>query len=331
MVKQIGRLHSFGLGIEATNGTEATADVYIPLTTGKLVPQVTKVTQENGLGVIDSVSDSYITQKMSAFTGEGSVKSQSIGWLLLMAFGTAGSATLVETGVYSHAFTRKNDNNHPAATFFHLDGTQQEKSVYHMLQNIDFTFEVGEKAMFSLATTGRKIQNTSGLTASFPSADEDFIVNCMTLKIADDVAGLSSATPISAQSVSLSIQKNLTQIFGTRTGASCDFEFASQHNQAFAVSGDMTITMDGKTYQEVFETGEYKAMEIKLTGATLIGATEYNEMTITIPKLSFENFDISDSLDEIITQTIGYIGMYDKSAGTTTSVVLQNTKSSQYA
>lgn len=97
MAKEIGRLHSFGLGIEGTAGTEATADVYIPLTTGKIVPQVTKTTQENGLGVIDNTSDSYITQKMSEFTAEGSVKSNSIGWLLLLAFGTAGSATLVET------------------------------------------------------------------------------------------------------------------------------------------------------------------------------------------------------------------------------------------
>lgn len=330
MAKEIGRLHSFWLGIETTSGTEVAADAYIPLTSGKLIPQVTKVTQENGLGVIDQTSESYVTQKMSEFTGEGSVKSQSIGWMLLLAFGTAGTPTEVETDVYSHAFTRKNDNNHPAATVFHLDATQQEKSVYHMLQNIDFSFEIGEKAMFSFGTTGRKLQNTSGLTAAFPTADEDFLVNCMTIKVADNVAGLAGATPIAVQSSTLSIQKNLTQIFGTKTGAECDFEFDSQHNQAFATSGDFNITMDGKEYQEVFESGEYKAMEIELTGASLIGATEYNKITFTVPKASFESFDVTDSLDDIVSQTVGFMGMYDATAGTTTSAILQNTKTTQY-
>jgi hypothetical protein len=70
MTKEIGRLHSFGLGIETTSGTEAAADAYIPLTSGKLTPQVTKSTQENGLGVIDQTSDSYVVQKMSEFSAE---------------------------------------------------------------------------------------------------------------------------------------------------------------------------------------------------------------------------------------------------------------------
>jgi hypothetical protein len=247
-----------------------------------------------------------------------------------MAFGTAGTATEVETDVYSHAFTRKNDNNHPAATIYHINATQQENSVYHMLQNIDFSFEIGEKASFSLTTMGRKVANDSGLTAAFPAADEDFLVNCMSIKVADDVAGFSGATPISAQSSSLSIQKNLLQIFGTRTGADCEFEFESQHNQAFAVSGDLTITMDSKAYQEAFEDGDYKAIEIEMIGRTLIGATEYNKLTFTLPKVSFESYDTTDSLDEIVNQTVGFISMYDKTAGTTISASLQNTKATQY-
>ena len=330
MAKEIGRLHSFGLGIETTSGTESASDVYIPLTAGKLIPKVTKVTQENGLGVIDQVADSYVTQKMSEFQGSGSVKYTSIGWLLLLAFGTSGSATLVETGVYSHAFTRKNDNNHPSATVFHLNATQQEKSVYHMLQNVDFTFEVGEKAMFSLSTIGRKIQNTSGLSAAFPT-EEDFLVNCMEVRLADTVAGLSSATPISIQRATLSIQKNLLQVFGTSTGSGCEYEFVSQHNQAFGVSGDFELKMDGKSYQEIFEAGDYKVMQIKLVGKTLIGATEFPELSFTIPKIAFESFDTSDSLDEIVTQTIGFIGMYDAVNGITTSASLQNARATQYA
>jgi hypothetical protein len=44
--------------------------------------------------------------------------------------------------VYSHAFTRKNDNSHPSATIFHDNATQEEKSLYHMLDTLDIDFEV---------------------------------------------------------------------------------------------------------------------------------------------------------------------------------------------
>jgi hypothetical protein len=187
-----------------------------------------------------------------------------------MAFGTAGSPTTVESGVYSHAFSRKNDNSHPSASFYHVNATQQEKSLYHMLNSIDFSFEIGEKAAFTVVTTGQKVQNASGLTASFPSDDEDFLVNCMEVKIADTVAGLSSAQAFSIQRASLSIQKNLMQVFGTKTGNDCEYEFQSQHNQAFAISGDFELKLDGKTYQEIFEDGDYKVMQITLSGKTLI-------------------------------------------------------------
>jgi hypothetical protein len=72
-------------------------------------------------------------------------------------------------------------------------------------------------------------------------------------------------------------------------------------------------------------------MQITLSGKTLIWATKYNELKFTIPKASFESFDTSDDLDEIINQTVGFIGMYDAANGTSTSATLQNERSSQYS
>ena len=330
MAKEIGRLNSFWLGIETTKGTEIAASVYIPLTAGKIIPEVVKTNVEEGRWVIDQVSDSYVTQKMTRLTGTWSVKSNSFGYIGLLAFGTAWAPVEVEIGVYTHAFTRKNDNNHPSATVYGINTTQQEKSTYHMIDTLDFTFAIGEKAEFSVATVGQKLENSSWNTAAFTSGDEDFIVNCAEVKIADDVAGIAWATPVSLQNMSLSIQKNLMQIFGTRTASDCQYEFESQHNQQFAVSGDFEITFDSKAYQEIYEDGDVKAVQIEFVGRTLVGATEFNKVTFLLPKVSFESFDKTDSNDTIVSQTIGFISMYDATNGTI-SMTLQNNKSTQYA
>jgi hypothetical protein len=88
---------------------------------------------------------------MNEFTGKGIAKNQTIGWLLLMALGTAGAPTLAETGVYTHAFSMKNDNNHPAATIARVASTMQQSS-YNMLDSLSMIFQVGQQVKFEVKT-----------------------------------------------------------------------------------------------------------------------------------------------------------------------------------
>lgn len=331
MAKQIWRLHSFALWIEWTAWVEWTLDAYIPLTKWTLTPKVTKVTDESGLWVIDQVSDSFVTQKMSEFSAEWVLKSQSFWYLLLLALWTAWTPTLLETGVYSHAFTRKNDNSHPSATIFHDNATQEQKTLYNMMNTLELNFEVWEKAMFTTTLTGQSINTATGLTPSFSTSDEDFLVSWMSAKIADNIAWLSWVSRVPVLNASLSIEKNLKQIFASKSSTTEALDFVSQHNQSFATSWELELTFDSTTYQTLFEAGTYKAIEIEIVGRTLIGATRYNTITIQIPKVALEDFSVSDSLDEIQTQTLWFIWMYKLSETATITTTLINTKSSQYA
>lgn len=331
MAKEITRLQSFALWIEWTPGTEGTLDAYIPLTKWTLSQKVVKVTDESGLWVIDQVSDSFVTQKMSEFSAEWVLKSQSFWYLLLLALWTAWTPTLVETGVYSHAFTRKNDNSHPSATLFHDNATQEQKTLYNMLNTLELSFEVWEKAMFTTTLTWQSIQTATGLTPSFSTADEDFLVSNMSVKIADDVAWLAGASRIPVLNASLSIEKNLKQIFASKSSTTEALDFNSQHNQSFASSWELELVYDSTTYQTLFTAWTYKALEIEIVGRTLIWATAYNKITIRVPKVSIEDFSVSDSLDEIQTQTLWFIWMYKLSETATITTTLINTKSTQYA
>ena len=134
MAKEIGRLHAFGVGIEATAGTAVAAQAFIPLETGKLKPNVTLVKDESGIGNIASISDAHVTKTMSEFEGKGIVRPTSIGYLLLATLGQVAAPTIVETGVYSHAFTIKNTNSHPTLTIVHDNQTEEENSAYQMIE-----------------------------------------------------------------------------------------------------------------------------------------------------------------------------------------------------
>jgi len=113
---------------------------------------VEKIKDTNSFGVIDEVADSHVAKETSELTLNAIARSQTIGYLLKMALGTAGSATLVETGVYTHAFTRANTNSHPSATVYCDNGVEDERAPYHVLDTLDLDIKSGEYVMVGVST-----------------------------------------------------------------------------------------------------------------------------------------------------------------------------------
>lgn len=89
MAIEIGRKHSFALGIESTPGTAGAIDAWIPLEEGVLTPKTEVVIDESGFGTISAGADAHVTKTWSEFTGKGLVRPTSFGNLLLLTLGTA--------------------------------------------------------------------------------------------------------------------------------------------------------------------------------------------------------------------------------------------------
>ena len=176
------------------------------------------------------------------------------------------------------------------------------------------------------------ITDTSWSTPSFITLDEPFLVSNMCIKYASNVAWLSWATPVPVQSVNFEIAKNLTQIFSSASVCGTEaVEFASQHNQNFGITGDMEIVYDSDTYKDLFTAQTKQAMQITITGKTLIGATKYNELSFTFASVSLEDWDRNMSNNEVVNQTFGFTGLYSLTEASSISATLQNTISAQYA
>lgn len=331
MAHEIWRLNSFSIGIEGTPWVAGTTDVWIPLEEGNLKTIAENEKEESGFWVIEAVSDQFIVRKMSEFSATGNIRAKSFGWLLLLALGTAASPSLLETGVYKHSFTRKNDNNHPSCTIIQDNQTQEFRSLYNMIQTLGFKFEVGQIAKFDLTMIGQTPATTSGNTPSFLTGDEDFLVSNVHVKFAADVAWLGAASRVPVQNFNFTIEKNLNQIFSTKSTTTEALEFASQHNQDFRVAWDTEIVYNDTTYSTLLTAWTYQAVEIDIVGRSLIGATKYNQITIQFAQVALDEWDRTADNNTIVNQTMGFTAMYKLGETKMMTIDLTNTLSAQYA
>lgn len=326
----IGRRQSFGIGIESTPGTPGTLDAYVPFEAAKLRPMTENEKDPSGLGTINGISDAYAVRKFSELEASGIAYSVSFGYLLLLALGTVADPELLETGVYKHAFSLKNDNDHPSATVYQDGPVQDLQSTYHMLQSATVTLEVGNPVRYELATMGRGVTDTTGLSGTY-SAEEAFLVSRAYVKFADDVAGLAAAAKVPVQTASFTFEKNLEPIYATATGATEALEFASLHNQDFACSGEFEMVYSSDDFRDMAANLQKKAVEITVEGRSLIGATEYASFTFRAHSVVLEEWEAGDAASEIVRQTFGFAAMYKLSEGKSVEMDLVNTKSSKYA
>lgn len=298
----------------------------------KVTPKTELVTDESGFGTISAGADAHVTKKWAEITGKGIARPTSFGYLLLLALGTAGTPSLVETGVYTHAFTVKNDNSHPTTTIIHDDATQEEQGTYGMLDTLSISGEAGDYLRFDTKIVSRSLTDATGNSPSFLTTGENpFLVSKASIKYANDIAGIGAASRVGVTTFNLNIEKNLTQIFQTSTDGTEALDFGTQHNQDLRISGDFEMIYNSTTYRNLANAGTKQAIELVIEGRSLIGATKYESITIQLASVVLQEWDRDSNNDEIVKQTFGFTGLYKLSETKQITATLQNAKSTIYA
>lgn len=326
MTKEIGRLASLGLGLETTAGTAVSATAWIPTDDFSMKHMVEKSQDDNAFGIIDEISGSAVQKETSEISASGIARSSSLGYLLKMALGTAAAAALQETNVYLHAFTRLNSNTHPSYTAYMNKGNTDERAPYGMIDTLELDATVGEFIKFNASMKGGKIEDTTASPSfSTGTADEAFRASTAVVKFASTIAGLGAASAIAVQNIKFTITKNLMPVF--KLGSTT---IDAMVNQQFGVTGDLEIIYDANTYRDLFTANTKQAIQITITGPTLIGATKYNQIVIQIAAAHLSSWERSTGNNDLVKETIGFIGEYDVTNTQTLNITLQNTKSSNY-
>ena len=320
--KQIQRLVDFGLGRETARGTaEAAADFWVPKIDFDFIPRADLAVDDSGFGVIDARSESKVVKKVGEGSFGGVAYDRSFGLLLALALGTWGTTPdSPEAGVYTHAFTRLNTNQHPAATIFVKDTNLDERYALGMLNQLTINAVLGDYIKWTAGFLS-KIGATTSQSPSY-TAQNAFLPTHAEVKFADTIAGLGAAAAAALRSLRLTINKNVEdwQDLGS-------VDPADIVNKEFAVEGEMEIAFDGATYRDYVLNGTEKAASVILTNADVtIGLASNPTLSFELAPMAFSDFGRSGAPGDIEVQTIRVNGNFKIGDAKTMSAGLINTQ-----
>lgn len=307
MSKYIGRLVNVGIGRETVRGAGATPVYEVPSSSFSFDDKVTKARSQGSLSNIADSEEAFVTTKYGEGDLEGEIRSKSFGFIL---YGMLGSLTTSgpTDSAYTHLFTISQSNNHQSLALVVDDPNTTELYKLVMLNSLEITAELDQVVMYTAAFMSKAGRDT-GLTVPAVVRESKFTKKHITVKLADNIAGLGAASGIGVKSLTLTIEKNVTldDVLGTA-------EPEDILNQQLAVEGELTLNYEAETFKDYMKNGTYKAIELAFINTDdTIGSSTRPSLTIQLPKVDFFDWEPSYDNDSIVTQSISFKASRDVS------------------
>lgn len=308
----LGETINIGVGPEVARGTAVAPVRWIPgrtptgvrPLTEKVLIRETKYTRFNSQG-------SEITQLRAEGDLEMNVRNGSIAYLFASLLGDVETAPADgESEVYVHTIgVLANNPQHPSLTLALAQGAHQHyRYPLAVVTQVEIRTPVDDLVNATASFVAQKEDEPGApYTPSFESDDHIFRGHDVTVKIADDVAGLGAAQAMKLKEFSVSISNNgrPNQNIGS---VNPDDVFAL----VFEVAGSMRIDREGETYHDIYVANTSKAMQIEMVRDDItLGSGESPRITITLPKVTFENLTPDRPIDDIASDSIEFMAHYD--------------------
>lgn len=308
-----------------TPGVAVEPTVWIPVESAEVMPVIKTVEDTSGYGIIDKIADVMPTENTSETSISGIIRSDSIGHLLLATLGEVSAPTQVVAGVHRHEFTRLNSNCPITHTITEDTPAGAKQAPYSAIDSIDIEGKVGDYVRFTIKYIGGQIVQTTDKNPAYVQ-EKPFISAGMSVKMADDVAGLASAQNVRAQSFKITINKNLESFMALGS-----MNVDSIHNTTLEVKGDMELVYDSDAMMTQVVEGKKKALQAVVQSIDNIGSTDKKaEFGVVLPRVALSEWKKSNDMDKIVTQTIGFTGTFSVEEAKTLSMWLVNSISTKY-
>lgn len=316
----------FGVGIEETRGTPVAPQLWIPgRTPSGIAPMVERVAVRETRGSKFASHASEIVQKRAEGDFEFNVRSISLGYFLLPLLGAVSSQVKGgETTVYQHTFSvLPNSPEHPTLTLALEQPAGQSYRYRRALVsalNMEITPDELVRATASLLASQEDAVASYGETDPL-EGDHRFRHQDITIKMADDVAGLGAAPVLKVKSLSSNIPN----------GARVDQNVAELNpGNVIALGFDPRITFEADYQNEdlhdAYSGGEYFALQISMSRADIeIGNSSNPGAVFTFPRCSIENWTPNRPIDEIMREAVECMVHFSAEEAKGVEVVLTNT------
>lgn len=301
----LGEQHVTGVAVESTRGTFATAQDYArartPATLQTVVDKVDiQETEGSGLATQGQVNT------MKRVSGEipMNMRFRTYGYWLKSLFGGVSSATESgETVVYRHTFTLDADNLQPTLSLSLTRGSFDHKEINGaVVSQITENYSLDDVVNSTVSLMAKSETDASDFTPAF--ATDDYLAphQMVTIKIADDVAGLSGASAICVTSMTNEMNRNSREKICLSSETAQDF-IARLMN----LSGSFTWDKTADTYKDLGIDGSEKALQISIVNtAQDIGVGSNPELIYTFDRVTLSTEE-DRPIDDNVTETVSWV------------------------
>lgn len=320
MSETLKRKFNIGIGRETVRGTKVVPKYWLKPLSEEYNDKIEVVASERACGVIEDSEEMVIKNKYSDGQIQGEVFDKSFGLFLLVALGQVSSVAKVgDTSVYDHTFSVLQSAKHPTMTIEVKRGDIEQKSYPNcVIESLKIESLANDYVKFETKIKGKA--GSASTNSPGYETENYFMGKDITVKLADNLAGLDSALAIDAIKVSLQIGKNLEE--DKRLGANEPNDFL---NKEFSVEGSLEVLFKDTTLKDWALNGDKKALRIDMVcSSKTIGSSSNPRLKIDLAKIRFKDPVEGGGNNDIVKVTVGFKGLYSASDSKSMEAVLTN-------
>lgn len=324
MSELLKRTFNIGIGKETTRGTKVAPAIWLKPTSEDYNDQVDVVTTERSMGVIEDSDDQVVVKNYSSGTIAGEVFDKSFGYILLATLGKIVSAGKSgDSGVYEHTVSVLQSSQHPSLTVEIKRGDVEQKAYpLCVVENLKLSSAVNEYVVYEVGLKGKK--GVAGNSTPSYIVENYFLAKNISVKLADNYAGLGSATPIDVKSLELNISKNIEDKDLLSEDGPADFL-----NKQMVIEGSIEMFFADIYARDYALNGTTKAMQIVMeNSAVTIGTSSHPKIVIDLAKVKFDEALIKGANNDLATVEVSFKAFYSQTDSKSIEAVITNTQAS---
>lgn len=327
MSNLLGENINLGLGVETTRGTEATISDWVPARTPAGINVIVDKTPiKETRGTRFSSTGFETTHKRAEGELEFNVRNRTIGYILKSLLGSVSSALKSgETAVYEHIFTvlSASPSNPSLTVGISRPGFTDYKYLLALVSALELRTPmddlVNATATFLASDEAEK---SPSYTPAFTDEDTYFRNHDLRVKIASNVAGLSSADAICIKDLKLKISNNAKPQMCVASISPIDIL-----GMTYEIEGTLKVDYTAKDNHDRYVNSTVFAMEISMENTSkTIGSASHPKIVITLPNVSIKTYKEDRPIDDIVSEELGISCHYSLSDNSAITVKVINEK-----
>jgi hypothetical protein len=302
----LGENVNLGVGKETTRGTPVAPAAWIPARAPAGINVVVEKTAiKETRGTRFSSSGQEVTHKRAEGELEFNVRNKTIGYILKSLLGNVNSTAKVgDATVYEHTFSVLSSNpSNPSLTLaLSQPGFTDYEYKLALVSALELSTPMDDlvNATASFLAAG-EAEKTPSYTPAFSDDDHYFRNHDIRVKIASDVAGLSSADAICIKDFKMKIANNAKPQMCVASISPIDIL-----GMTYEIEGTLTVDYTGKDNHDKYVNATVFAMEISMINTSkTIGTASNPEIKITLPNVTIKDYKANRPIDDIVTEELG--------------------------